>query len=114
MNELKLITKKEILFKDNYLSYTKSMLHLPIFAISNDINNTSKTYCINLEKFDGFKNVEFNWPRLSIKNDFLVYSFILKKFYENCENGSSNQYSIKFSLSDFFDFSGVVRNNRKS
>lgn len=113
MNELKKITKKEILFKDNYISYTKSMLHLPIFTVSTNINDDA-LYVLKIDRMDGFKNIEMQFPRLSIKNDFMVFSFILKLFYENCDNSLNNPFLIDFKFNDFFDFFEVQRNNRSS
>lgn len=113
MNELKKITKKEILFRDNFLSYTKSMLHLPIFTVSTNINDDD-LYVLKIDKMEGFKDIELNFPRLSIKNDFMTFSFILKLFYENCEKEKANPFLIDFSLNDYFDFFEVVRNNRSS
>ena len=113
MNVIKKITKKEILFKDNFLSYTKSMIHLPIFALSTDINN-SDIYTLHIDKMDGFKNINFEFPKLSINNDFMTFSYILKLFYENCENERDNPFLIDFNLNDFFDFFGKARNNRSA
>lgn len=113
MNELKSITKKEILFKSNYLSYTKSMLHLPIFTVSNE-SKDKEEHVIKVDKMAGFKKVEFSFPKLSIKNDFMVFSYILKLFYENCDKAVSDIYNIEFNLNDFFDFYKVKRNNRSS
>jgi phosphotransferase system IIB component len=113
MNELKKITKKEILFKDNFLSYTKSMLHLPIFTVSTDISSDD-LYVLKIDKMEGFKSIELNFPRLSIKNDFMTFSFILKLFYENCEKEKENPLLIDFNLNDYFDFFKVARSNRSS
>lgn len=112
MNELKKITKKEIVYSSNYLSYTKSMLHLPIFTVSNESNDD--LYVLKIDKLLGFKNIEFNFQKLSIKSDFMIFSYVLKLFYSNCENEKSNIFEIDFDMNDFFDFYNVKRNNRSS
>ncbi|RTX11493.1 hypothetical protein DZA16_16215 [Pseudomonas aeruginosa] len=111
MNELKKITKKEIVYSSNYLSYTKSMLHLPIFTVSNE--NSDDLYVLKIDKLLGFKNIEFNFPKLSIKSDFMIFSYVLKLFYSNCDS-EKNIFEIDFDMNDFFDFYNVKRNNRSS
>lgn len=113
MNELSKITKKEILYKENYVSYTKSMLHLPIFTVSKNIDKTV-SYEIKIDKYEGFKNIVLVFPPLSIKNDFMVFTYIIKKFYKNCDNELDNPFEIDFSLNDFFDYFEVSRTNRSS
>lgn len=111
MNELKKITKKEIVYSGNYLSYTKSMLHLPIFTVSNE--SSDDLYVLKIDKLLGFKNIEFNFPKLSIKSDFMIFSYVLKLFYSNCES-ERNIFEVDFDMNDFFDFYNVKRNNRSS
>lgn len=89
------------------------MLHLPIFTVSTNINDDD-LYVLKIDKMEGFKDIELNFPRLSIKNDFMTFSFILKLFYENCDKEKANPFLIDFSLNDYFDFFEVVRNNRSS
>lgn len=111
MNILKKIITKEILYKTNYLTYTKSMLHLPIFTTSkNKIEDTA--YHLIIPALDGFKNINLRFPPLSIKNDFMVFSYILKLFYKNCDNNLDNPYEIEFSFNDLFDFYDIERRNR--
>ncbi|HCF2990978.1 TPA: hypothetical protein NIB67_005107 [Pseudomonas aeruginosa] len=111
MNELKKITKKEIVYSGNYLSYTKSMLHLPIFTVSNE--SSDDLYVLKIDKLLGFKNIEFNFPKLSIKSDFMIFSYVLKLFYSNCDS-ERNIFEVDFDMNDFFDFYSVKRNNRSS
>lgn len=111
MNELKKITKKEIVYSGNYLSYTKSMLHLPIFTVSNE--SSDDLYVLKIDKLLGFKNIEFNFPKLSIKSDFMIFSYVLKLFYSNCDS-EKNIFEVDFDMNDFFDFYNVKRNNRSS
>ena len=111
MNELKIITKKEILYKSNYISYTKSMLHLPIFTVSKNIDK-SVSYEFKIDQYEGFKNIVLMFPPLSIKNDFMVFTYIIKKFYKNCDNELNNPFEICFSLNDFFDYFEMDRKNR--
>lgn len=113
MNEIKKITKKEIVYKDNYISYTKSILHLPIFTFLSD-KQGFQNYEINLPKLEGFENVEMKFPRLSIKNDFMTFTFIMRKFYEACENNAENPFEIIFDMNEYFDYFKVARNNRSS
>lgn len=115
MNELKKITNKEILFKDNYISYTKSMIHLPIFCVSSGkAADADDLYTLKLSKFEGFKDIKFRFPLLSIKTDFMIFTYVIKIFYENCENGAENPYLIDFYFKDFYDYFKIVRNNRFS
>lgn len=113
MNILKEITKKEIEYKSSYLSYTKSMLHLPIFTVSKNVNRNND-YEILIDKFEGFRNIKLKFPGLSIKNDFMVFSFILRKFYKNCDNSLENPFQINFDFNEFFDFFEVKRQNRSA
>ncbi len=113
MNELKEITKKEIEYKSSYLSYTKSMLHLPIFTVSKNVNRNND-YEILIDKFEGFRNIKLKFPGLSIKNDFMVFSFILRKFYKNCDNSIDNPFEISFDFNEFFDFFEIKRQNRSA
>ncbi|HFX0486580.1 TPA: hypothetical protein ACIDXN_003662 [Pseudomonas aeruginosa] len=113
MNILKEITKKEIEYKSSYLSYTKSMLHLPIFTVSKNVNK-DRDYEIIIDKFEGFRNIKLKFPGLSIKNDFMVFSFILRKFYKNCDNSIENPFQINFDFNEFFDFFEVKRQNRSA
>lgn len=113
MNVLKQITKKEIMYKSNFLSYTKSMLHLPIFTITKN-NNSSYIYEFNISSYEGFKNISLSFPPLSINNDFMVFSFILKTFYKNCDDNLNNPFEFEFSFNDFFDYFKVSRTNRSS
>ncbi|EPJ5174754.1 hypothetical protein N1Z87_006947, partial [Pseudomonas aeruginosa] len=87
MNELRKITQKEIQYKDKYLSYTKSMLHLPIFCVSST-KERDESIRLTISKMEGFKNIVFKFPVLSIKQDFMVFTFILREFYKNIDNGS--------------------------
>ncbi len=113
MNELRKITQKEIQYKDKYLSYTKSMLHLPIFCVSST-KERDESIRLTISKMEGFKNIVFKFPVLSIKQDFMVFTFILREFYKNIDNGSIDPFSIEFNMNDFFDYFKIVRNNRSS
>ncbi|HHJ1745515.1 TPA: hypothetical protein ACQGUJ_006379, partial [Pseudomonas aeruginosa] len=88
-----------------------SMLHLPIFTVSNE--SSDDLYVLKIDKLLGFKNIEFNFPKLSIKSDFMIFSYVLKLFYSNCDSGK-NIFEIDFDMNDFFDFYNVKRNNRSS
>ncbi|HBO6556242.1 TPA: hypothetical protein L4789_001661 [Pseudomonas aeruginosa] len=113
MYELKKITQKEIQYKDKYLSYTKSMIHLPIFCVSST-KSVNEMYTFKADKLEGFKKIEFNFPALSIRNDFMVFSYLLKEFYKNLESGESDPFYISFNMKDFFDYFKIIRNNRSS
>lgn len=114
MNEFKEIVKKEIAFKDKYLSYTKSMLNLPLFTIMTKVEKEVE-YKITIPNFEGFKDLIIDFPKLSITTDFMVFSFLLKLFYKNAEDRSCKDiYTVEFNMNEYFDYVGVVRNNRSS
>lgn len=97
---LTVLSNKKIYLTKEFLSYSSSILHLPIFTSLHSKNDNSKFYTLELERYWGFDDVAITSPWLSIKYDFKVFSYILRVFYKNHLKGV-DPYSIDFSIDDF-------------
>ncbi|WP_236456742.1 hypothetical protein, partial [Pseudomonas sp. PA-6-4F] len=70
-------TKKKIYAQDTYMTFAKSILHLPIFQSVK--NSERKRTTLKIENIYGFKNVEMRFYPLSVGFDFDVFYYILQK-----------------------------------
>ncbi len=110
MNLSELSTKKIYLTKE-FMSYSSSLLHLPIFTSLHSKEDTSKTYIFKAEKYWGFEDVVIHSPWLSIKSDFKVFSFILRNFYSNFRKENKDPYEFNFSIEKYLE-DLEIKNNR--
>ncbi|WP_314353592.1 hypothetical protein [Pseudomonas rhodesiae] len=110
MNLSELSTKKIYLTKE-FMSYSSSLLHLPIFTSLHSKEDTSKNYIFKTDRYWGFDDVVIHSPWLSIKSDFKVFSFILRNFYSNFNKENKNPYEFNFSIEKYLE-DLEIRNNR--
>ncbi|HFX0934659.1 TPA: hypothetical protein ACMVU5_006903, partial [Pseudomonas aeruginosa] len=70
-------TSKSIYAQDKYMTFAKSILHLPIFQ---SVKNSKKErVTIKIDKFYSYEDVEMDFIPLSVNFDFDVFYYILQK-----------------------------------
>ncbi|EMA4492381.1 TPA: hypothetical protein ACLG1F_002020 [Pseudomonas aeruginosa] len=106
---LKELSNKKIYLTKEFISYSSSLLHLPIFTSLHSKVDNAKYYTFEVERYWGFNDVSITAPWLSIKYDFKVFSYILRMFYKNYEL-SKNPYEIDFSIDNFLKDSEIKTN----
>lgn len=98
-------TKKKIYAQDAYMTFAKSILHLPIFQSIK--NGERKRTELKIESLYGFKNVEMRFYPLSVGFDFDVFYYILQKKIK------SEKLSFTIKLNQFMKFHKVHPSNKK-
>ncbi|MDV6582279.1 hypothetical protein FA520_29475, partial [Pseudomonas aeruginosa] len=98
-------TKKKIYAQDTYMTFAKSILHLPIFQSVK--NSERKRTTLKIENIYGFKNVEMRFYPLSVGFDFDVFYYILQKKMK------SEKLSFTINLTHFMKFHKVHPSNKK-
>lgn len=98
-------TKKKIYAQDTYMTFAKSILHLPIFQSVK--NGERKRTTLKIESLYGFKNVEMRFYPLSVGFDFDVFYYILQKKIK------SDKLSFTINLNHFMKFHKVHPSNKK-
>lgn len=98
------LSAKKIFLSNEFISYSSSLLHLPIFTSLHSKTDNAKSYIFEVDRYWGFEDVSISAPWLSIKWDFTVFTYILRKYYKGLNNGKcelEKDYTIKFSIDDF-------------
>ena len=101
----KIKKKKKIYAQDTYMTFAKSILHLPIFQSVK--NSERKRTTLKIENIYGFKNVEMRFYPLSVGFDFDVFYYILQKKMK------SEKLSFTINLTHFMKFHKVHPSNKK-
>ena len=101
----KIETKKKIYAQDTYMTFAKSILHLPIFQSIK--NGERKRTELKIDSLYGFKNVEMRFYPLSVGFDFDVFYYILQRKIK------SDKLSFTINLNQFMKFHKVHPSNKK-
>lgn len=101
----KIETKKKIYAQDTYMTFAKSILHLPIFQSVK--NGERKRTELKIDSLYGFKNVEMRFYPLSVGFDFDVFYYILQRKIK------SDKLSFTINLNQFMRFHKVHPSNKK-
>ena len=101
----KIETKKKIYAQDTYMTFAKSILHLPIFQSIK--NGERKRTELKIDSLYGFKNVEMRFYPLSVGIDFDVFYYILQRKIK------SDKLSFTINLNQFMKFHKVHPSNKK-
>lgn len=98
-------TKKKIYAQNTYMTFAKSILHLPIFQSVK--NGERKRTELKIDSLYGYKNVEMRFYPLSVGFDFDVFYYILQKKIK------SENLSFTINLNQFMKFHKVHPSNKK-
>jgi len=98
-------TTKKIFAQGKYMTFAKSILHLPIFQSVK--NGERKRIELKIGSLYGFKNVEMRFYPLSVGFDFDVFYYILQKKIK------SDKLSFTINLNHFMKFHKVHPSNKK-
>lgn len=98
-------TSKNIYAQDKYMTFAKSILHLPIFQ---SVKNSKKArVTIKISKFFAFEDVEMDFIPLSVDFDFDVFYYILQKKLK------SEKLTFTINMKQFMRFHKVHPSNKK-
>ncbi|HHK3849200.1 hypothetical protein [Pseudomonas aeruginosa] len=98
-------SEKEIYAQDDFVSFAKSILHLPIFQSVTTGKKIRKE--IIIDRFYGFHNVEMRFYPLSVNFDFDVFYYLLKMKLK------SDRLTFTINLNHFMKFHKVHPSNKK-
>ncbi|HHM7816739.1 TPA: hypothetical protein ACRNO8_001564 [Pseudomonas aeruginosa] len=98
-------TSKSIYAQDKYMTFAKSILHLPIFQ---SVKNSKKErVTIKIDKFYSYEDVEMDFIPLSVNFDFDVFYYILQKKLK------SDKLTFTINMKHFMKFHKVHPSNKK-
>lgn len=108
------LSSKTIYLSDEFVSYSSSLLHLPIFTSLHSKDDNNKTYVFKTDRYWGFNDLSISAPWLSINWDFTIFTYILRQYYKSILNGSniSEETTIDFSIDNFFK-ENEIKTNKK-
>jgi len=98
-------TDKIVYAQDRYMTFAKSILHLPIFQSVK--NGERRRINLQIDSLYGFKNVEMRFYPLSVDFDFDVFYYILQKKIK------SDKLTFTINLNHFMKFHKVHASNKK-
>ncbi|WP_153899584.1 replication initiation protein [Pseudomonas aeruginosa] len=99
-------SSKTVYAQPTYATFAKSILHLPIFQSTKNIDK-DKIMSIEIDNLYGYKNVKMEFRPLSVDFDFQVFFYILRLKLK------SDRLTFTINMQKFMKDHGVFPSNKK-